>query len=363
MRMRRTIWPKRKKLKLAKDSGIPGRRAIVAARRPAHVGKEVQSIMRSQLTCQLPFVFKAMVALLALKQVGAPLARAQEAKLPPRYQLMLINADGTGLKSLFSDEKQTFGSPDWSPDGKWIAYDTWTAGQGFTDSRVGIVRADGTDRRDIGAGAMPSWSPDGKQLVVHTYDSPQSIVVMNVDGTGREMLTPHWGSPRWSPRGNRIISAMSSGGLAIFDLTTGKEHITLPNLHLFQGLSISPDGKRVCFTETSRNGMALATLNADATGATSRYLLTKGGFSHSSWAPDGRRVVFDWGKVEPGPVQLYILDVDGDEPPSKLKGQDSSRENRNPDWSPDGKQIAFVSLIANPPAAKKPAGTPSIEVK
>jgi TolB protein len=303
-----------------------------------------------------PSTIAVIAAALSLGSACISGSRAQEATLLPRNELMVVNVDGSGSKILFSDEKQTFGSPDWSPDGKWIAYDTWMAGEGFADAQIEIVRADGTDRRHIGAGAMPSWSPDGKQLVCHTYDSPQSIVVMNIDGSGREVLMLHWGSPRWSPRGNRIISAMSTGGLAIFDLATGEEFVTLPNQQLYQGLSISPDGKRVCFTDSGQSGLALAMLSDDAKQATMRWLLTTGsGFSHSSWAPDGRRIVFDWRKDKRGPSQLFVLDVDKDQPPRKLKGQDPERTNANPDWSPDGKQIVFASLLTpNIPSAELP---------
>ena len=31
---------------------------------------------------------------------------------------------------------------------------------------------------------------------------------MNIDGTGRETVAMHWGSPRWSARGNRIVSIL-----------------------------------------------------------------------------------------------------------------------------------------------------------
>ena len=116
------------------------------------------------------------------------------------------------------------GSPDWSPDGTLIAYDTWRIGQTWSESKVAVIRADGTDRRLLGDGAMPSWSPDGTHLVYSPY-SPQGIVVMAADGRGREMIAYHWGSPRWSPRGNRIATCLD-GNIGLFDLTTGRESTT-----------------------------------------------------------------------------------------------------------------------------------------
>lgn len=50
--------------------------------------------------------------------------------------------------------------PDWSPDGKWIAF-TRAAGE-FT---IYVMPATGGDVKAVAAGEDPSWSPNSRTLI------------------------------------------------------------------------------------------------------------------------------------------------------------------------------------------------------
>jgi Tol biopolymer transport system component len=260
-------------------------------------------------------------------------------------ELWKINADGTGLMRFVDTPGETCGSPEWSPDGKFVAFGAWRTDQNLSDAHIFIVRADGKDRRDLGPGAMASWSPDGKQLVFHTYptagDNSLHILVMNADGTNRKNLLDHWGSPRWSRRGNRIFSILNNN-IALYDLTAGHEHTILPQRYpMYWGFGVSPDGKRVCFSGQD-SGLYLATLDDKSMQAEVRQLLTAGKSTYVSFGPDGKRIVFSY-VFSSRWMQLYTMDVDTDKKPKRLDGQNKSRLNWGPDWSPDGKTIIFGS--------------------
>ena len=61
---------------------------------------------------------------------------------------------------------------------------------------------DGSDLTDLGVGIIPTFSPDGKQLAF-TW-SGHGTTIMNIDGSGREVLTAEGWGCQWSPDGRWI---------------------------------------------------------------------------------------------------------------------------------------------------------------
>jgi Tol biopolymer transport system component len=130
--------------------------------------------------------------------------------------LYSISPDGTGFQALPIGINDGFGDTDvdWSPSGQEIAFavnrwDFWSA--------IYVAKADGTNRRLFDECSncnadryQPEWSPDGKRLaysVINQFQTPtgwdydSDIHVKNLDGTGFTRLTTVGRnlSPSWQP--------------------------------------------------------------------------------------------------------------------------------------------------------------------
>ena len=84
--------------------------------------------------------------------------------------------------------------PAWSPDGRSIAYQTYTGKKGEADVVVLDVATGKfhTVSRRTGAylDETPAWMPDGRLLFQSTRGGRYDVYIMNADGTDVKLLTP-----------------------------------------------------------------------------------------------------------------------------------------------------------------------------
>lgn len=282
--------------------------------------------------------------------------------------LMTMPVEGGEPKRLIAEPDRRCGSPRWSPDGEWIAYDTAPYDKRASRDvcRVMVVKADGTGRREIAPGGMPTWSPDGTQLAWHTYDGGGPVQVGRFDGTAIETVVDHWGNPVWLRDGRGIVT-IDRGGLSLYDFVSGREQTLLaPPTVIQYGYSVSPEGGRVSYRIDDPIWSVSNGGERTAYTAVSKLVVASfdpvidpidrvvgGKVEYSSWSPDGKRLVIAWKRPGSKRFQLYTLTADGDDDPQPVPGQGQAFSNMQPDWSPDGKGLVFRRYV-NVEAAPDP---------
>lgn len=223
-------------------------------------------------------------------------------------------------------------SPDWSPDGSFIAFAS--SGEPSGDERdldIWVMRADGSERRrltndDVHDGT-PVWSPDGSRLAfahtpeLGTEDADGVIVVMDANGRGRIEITRHPETPD-----------------VIFDSQP----------------AWSPDGSIIAFsraTFTSDGQARTAIYTIEPTGAGEHLLVDDA--TELSWSPEGSRIVFTSFRDRNGETCFHECSPSGEIYVAKAEGTGlrrltvSQANDHAPAWASDGQLIAFVSDRSN----------------
>ena len=128
--------------------------------------------------------------------------------------IYVFDLDNCRLEALWEDERLTFGSPAWQPDGESIAVPVLDSTVRSSSKGLYAVSVASGQRRKVTDDTPVSvqWSPDGEKLVFSAIGTGgnQTWMVDVEDGSSAKLLdrTATLGDPTWSDDGSALLLAV-----------------------------------------------------------------------------------------------------------------------------------------------------------
>lgn len=180
--------------------------------------------------------------------------------------------------------------PQWSPDGRWIAYLSMPAGTSG-DFSIRLVKPDGSGNHAVFQTPTTidslAWSPDSTSIAIASRRGTSPAIGLIDVPTGAFRWLPFTlggGAPAW--HGRRLAFVGPDGAVREADLD-GSNLRTLPPSAV-DSVVWSGDGRRLAYV--ARDGADAQVFVADADGTHPRNVSQLSGLNVTSvaWAPDGR---------------------------------------------------------------------------
>lgn len=214
---------------------------------------------------------------------------------PP--EIYLMNADGSNQRQL-TNSSDYDDEPDLSTDGQWIAYESKASDNTW---RIVVMRSDGSSARVlVEGGRQPAWSPDGRYLAYETTGFPQQIWIMDVASESIWQLTHNdrdSRAPSWSPDGRQIVFMSRIDGfwqLFTINVDTGAEQqFTFSSIHK-RFPAWSPTENLIAYSTAFDNQpMPGDVWVIEPSGDNAKQLTTTGGNGRVAWSPDGAYLLYN----------------------------------------------------------------------
>jgi TolB protein len=267
-----------------------------------------------------------------------------------------------GKRIVIYEKPGRFEAPNWMPDGKKLLFNM--------DGLLWTIPVTGGEPAKLNTGSVVhnnndhGISFDGKMLAVSSHreglaGGGSTVYVLPLTGGEPKMVTEFTPSyfHGWSPDNKEVVYVAQRNNVPIYNIyrnsIKGGREVALTNNKSGEhvdGCEYSPDGKYIYYNGSHTGTMQLWRIKPDGSG---REQLTND--EYNNWfphiSPDGKWIAFiSFGQdVSPNDhpsykrVMLRLMPVSGGKPTTIAYLYGGQGTINVPSWSPDSKQISFVS--------------------
>ncbi len=235
--------------------------------------------------------------------------------------------------------------PAWSPEGTETAYarldrhGVWSVWE--------IPALGGTAQRIISHAMDPSFSRHGRHMVYTNMTDGSIWIASSTGENARQIVANHHFScmqARLSPNGRQVAFSQRYNGpygeLAIADIQTGKVRLLTQDHALALSPVWSPGGRSIYFA-SSRNGTLNVWKIQVKSGRLTQITNGAGDNPELDLSADGQRLLFTTLHANQGIAELNVSAAG----PMHMLTTDPARSQFAPEFSPDGKYLAYFSNL------------------
>lgn len=245
---------------------------------------------------------------------------------------------------------QVCSQPAWHPTGQKLVF-VAQQGQQFQLLEAHLNQTETqvlhTARQPLGA---PQWSADGKQLAFQAGPDGQEQIQRLVPGQPGQPGQPlsQGRYPRWAPQGQALLFLQADQRICKLTPPANNVDCLTPTGQADYYPRWSPDGQQIAYLSRQQDQWELALMQAD--GSQRRLLLPGQAAQTPAWSPDGQELAF----VKPATAtaagnsapsrdarqQIWLLPL---KQPQQAQQLTAGAGDTLPLWSPDGQWLLFQS--------------------
>lgn len=258
-------------------------------------------------------------------------------------------ADSTGANAtqLTTEGQESFGGPGatpWSPDGSELAYVSRRTGTGD----IWVLPVNGGKprqlTREIRDDDSPAWSPDGKWVAFISKRGRQTDVWVVPAAGGPEIRVTDDAAEedglQWIGKSSKLAfhTGAEARGLWAMTVADGKERRITPDSIRVGGFDVSPDGTEVVYQVLRGGGVSELQVVPLGGGAPRTLVAGTADNYEPDWSPDGKSILFVSNRS--GNQDVWVVDAAGGAPRQLTSWP---TDENDAEWAADGSAVYFVS--------------------